>query len=179
MIPSSVRLAVALALALAAVPAPAHVLFADPAATADAYYTGFLRVGHGCAGSPTLSIRVEIPAGVTVARPQPKPGWTIMVEKATLPAPVRADGVEVRERVTAITWSGRLEGDQFDQFGLMLKLPAAPGPLYFPTVQRCAAGREDWTMVPAAGQSPRALKMPAPVLNLTAGAGDPMRGMAM
>ena len=153
-------------LLISAVAAGAHIVLAEPQAKAGSYHAAFFRVSHGCAGSATLSIRVAIPAGIASAHPQPKPGWTLAVEKQG-------------ERVSAILWTGRLEDDQFDQFGVMLKLPAAPGRLYFPTVQRCDAGENDWTMIPAAGQSPHALKSPAPMLELTPAEGMPMDHMHM
>ena len=160
--------------------AQAHIVFAEPDAAAGGYYAGFLRVSHGCAGSPTLSVRVEIPPGIMIARPQPKPGWTLSVEKAPLAKPIQSEGGQlVRDRVTAITWSGRLDADQFDQFGVMLRLPDAPGALYFPTVQRCETGRNDWTMIPAAGQPWHAVKSPAPVLNVTSGHAAAMEHMKM
>ena len=37
----------------------------------------------------------------------------------------------IAQRVSAITWAGRLPADQFDQFGVMMKLPATSGALYF------------------------------------------------
>ena len=184
MSPKTISRAAALTSLALAGAAGAHITFADPGADpgakagakAGAYYAGFLRVSHGCAGSPTVSIRVAIPDSVSSARPQPKPGWTLSVEKAPLPKPVRAEGGgEVRDRVTAITWTGRLEADQFDQFGIMLKLPDATGPLYFPTVQRCAAGRTEWTTIPAPGQPWHSVDHPAPVLEVSAGGGDAMR----
>lgn len=177
--PAHVRLWLAAAALAGASAAGAHIVFAEPAATAGGYYAGRLRVSHGCAGSPTVAIRVAIPDGVGAARPQPKPGWTIAIDKAPLAAPVRSEGGEVvRERVVAITWSGRLPADQFDEFGLLLKLPATPGPLYFPTTQVCEAGSAAWTTIPAAGQAWHALKTPAPVLTLSA-APAPMAGMRM
>jgi uncharacterized protein YcnI len=150
-----------LALSLAASAAQAHITLAEPQAKAGSYHVAFFRVGHGCGNSATVSIRIAIPPEVASAHPQPKPGWTLSIEKAG-------------GRVTAIQWSGRLEADQFDQFGMMLKLPPAPGRLWFPTVQRCEAGEVDWTMVPVGGQSPHDLKSPAPMLELVPGDAMPM-----
>ena len=144
----------------------AHVTLEKTEAATGSYQVATIRIGHGCSGSPTVNLRIEIPEGPESVRPQPKPGWTLAVEKQG-------------ERVSAILWTGRLEDDQFDQFGVMLKLPAAPGRLYFPTVQRCEAGENDWTMIPAAGQSPHALKSPAPMLELTPAEGMPMDHMHM
>ena len=164
----------------AATAAHAHIVFAEPGATAGNYYAGFLRVSHGCAGSPTVSIRVEIPAAIASARPQPKPGWTLTVEKALLATPITSEGGgTVRDRVTAITWTGRLDADQFDQFGIMLKLPDAKATLYFPTVQRCEMGSNEWTMIPAAGQPWHSVKSPAPVLDVTTAAAASTHAMKM
>ena len=160
--------------------AAAHITFAEPAGQVGSYYVGLLRVTHGCAGSATLAIRVQIPAAITAVRPQPKPGWTLTIEHAPLATPLTGEGgVTVRERVTAVTWTGRLEADQFDQFGLMLKLPEAAGALYFPTVQRCETGATAWTTIPAAGQPWHSVKTPAPVLQVTGGDPQAMPSMPM
>ena len=65
-------------------PANAHIVFAEPSAAAGGSYVGFPRVSHGCKGSDTRSIRVEIPASILVTKPQPKAGWTLAVEKQPL-----------------------------------------------------------------------------------------------
>jgi uncharacterized protein YcnI len=149
--------------------AGAHVVFDQPQATAGGYYTGFLRVTHGCGNSPTVSVRVDMPAGVVSARPQPKPGWTLAIERAPLATPIKAEGgATITTRVTAITWTGKLAPDEFDQFGLSLKLPDAAGPLYFPTTQRCETGVNAWTAIPASPEQWHATPSPAPMLTLTA-----------
>lgn len=158
----------ALALALSSA-AAAHVVFAQPEVAPNSYYAGFLRVGHGCGASSTRAIRVEIPNGVNIARPQPKPGWTLEIERAPLETPIRGEGGhEITERVTAITWRGELPADQFDQFGIMMRLPAQPGPLYFPVTQTCASGEQRWTEIPPPGAAWHSVPHPAPVLTLAA-----------
>jgi uncharacterized protein YcnI len=158
--------ALTLAAAFSAVPhaAIAHIVFSEPEARAGGYYTGFLRVGHGCADSPTVALRVTIPEGVITARPQPKPGWTLKIDKAALAKPIPAEGGgEITQRVAAITWTGQLPVDQFDQFGISMKLPDTPGPLYFPVVQTCEHGENAWTVIaPDGAPTPR----PAPRLML-------------
>jgi uncharacterized protein YcnI len=154
---------------LAASSASAHVVLAEPSAKAGSAYVGTFRVTHGCDGSPTTALRIEIPEGIASARPQPKPGWTL--NKAR-------DG----GRVTAITWSGgHLPSDEFDEFSVMLKLPKDAGRLVFPATQTCEKGVERWNEVPQAGQDPHALKNPAPILTITAApaAMDGMPGMPM
>jgi uncharacterized protein YcnI len=147
-------LSAAILLATAPVMAQAHVT-ASPAAGAPGSYTAmFFRVGHGCsAGLATTALRVEIPDGLGSARPQPKSGWTLSIER---------DG----DRVAAVTWTGSLPDEQFDDFGLLLTLPKAAGPLYFPVVQSCGGTESQWTEIP---QAPgEALSHPAPVLRVTA-----------
>ena len=173
------RLFAAVMLLALVVPVTAHVTMSEPVAVAGSYYVGFLRVSHGCAGSPTITIHVTIPASIISAKPQPKAGWTIKIEKTALPVPIKGESGDIHERVSAITWTGRLDSDEFDQFGLMLKLPQEPGLLYFPTVQRCATGETDWTMIPAAGQPWHSVPSPAPVLEVKPTTPDAMTGMKM
>ena len=136
---------------------------------------------HGCAGSATTALRVEIPQSITVAKPQPKPGWTIDIEREPLTTPVKGEGGKMlTQRVKAITWrGGPLPDEDWDQFGVMAKLPDAPGKLYFPVIQTCQTGEDRWTEVPAPGETTR-LAHPAPVLTVTPKAApDPMAGMDM
>lgn len=147
---------------------PAHVIFAEPHASAGAYYAGFFRISHGCGDSDTVAVRISIPESVLSARPQPKPGWTVSIDRVPLAQPAMGEGGTVmRDRVASITWKGRLPSDQFDQFGVMMKLPDRAGPLYFPVVQTCVSGENDWVSIPKAGQEWHAVPYPAPVIELT------------
>ena len=138
---------------IAALPSTAagHVA-ADPGrASAGAYQAVVFRVGHGCGEAATTALRIEIPAEMASARPQPKPGWTLEIE--------RQDG-----KVTAVTWRGELPDDQFDEFAMLFKLPDQPATLYFPTVQSCGADESQWTEIPSAGER---ASHPAPALVVT------------
>lgn len=142
-----------MAAAFAALPglAAAHVA-ADPGrASAGAYQAVVFRVGHGCGEAATTALRIEIPTEMASARPQPKPGWTLEIE--------RQDG-----KVTAVTWRGELPDDQFDEFAMLFKLPDQPATLYFPTVQSCGADESQWTEIPSAGER---ASHPAPALVVT------------
>lgn len=153
--------------AMAATPAAAHIVMTPATATAGGYYAGTLRIGHGCDAAATTAVRVIIPEGVLVARPQPKPGWTVDVERVRLPTPQQVEGKPVTERVAAVTWRGALPAEQFDEFGLMLKLPAAQaGPLYLPVVQSCGAAEARWDQIPAPGAAWASVPHPAPVLDV-------------
>lgn len=159
------------ALALPAA-ASAHAVFAEDHAQAGAYFAGFLRISHGCGDSPTVAVRVELPASVVSARPQPKPGWNLEIERAPLPAPVTGEGGQpVTERVVAVTWRGKLPADQFDQFGLMMKLPDGAGPLFFPTTQTCEVGVNAWADIPPSAEAWRSVEHPAPMVVLAPAAG--------
>jgi uncharacterized protein YcnI len=156
------------------------VVLAPGEAPAKSYFFGAFRVGHGCAGAATTALRIEIPPEIVVAKPQPKPGWTLRIERAPLAQSIKGEGT-VAERVVAISWTGGvLPDDEWDEFGVSAKLPPTPGPLYFPATQSCGAAVERWTDIPAAGQDRHGLAHPAPVLTVTPTAGpDPMAGMKM
>jgi uncharacterized protein YcnI len=161
-----------------AMPAAAHVVLTVRSAPAGSYYTAAFEVGHGCAGSATTSLRVEIPAAILTAKPQPKAGWTLEIEREPLAAPVKGDGGEtLTTRAKAFTWRGRLPDDEFDAFAITAKLPSAPGVLVFPAVQTCEQGEARWVDTPVAGQ-PRPTH-PAPTLTITPGDNDGMAGMDM
>lgn len=165
--------ALPLALVLLAVPAiaSAHVTFVAADVQPGARAVEALRVSHGCDGSATTALRVEIPESVTVAKPQAKPGWTITVEHAPLKTPAKGEGGKtVTDRVSAITWTAKtsldkLPDDEFDDFAVMLALPNAAAPVYFPAMQICEKGSAAWTDIPV-GQAKSA--HPAPVIDLGA-----------
>lgn len=149
---------------LAQASASAHVVLSTPEARPNAYYVGEFRVSHGCGDSPTVAFRIEIPDGINIARPQPKPAWEIEIERSPLAAPVRTEYGEITERVSAVTWRGLLPSDQFDDFALLMKLPDRSGPIYFRALQTCEQGGRAWVEIPAVGQDSHDLENPAPVL---------------
>jgi hypothetical protein len=146
------RTAAALVALAVAAPAVAHVTVQPAEAPSGAYQVLRFGIGHGCGDkAATTALRVEIPAGVAVARPQPKPGWTLEI-------------VRSGEAVSAVVWRGALPADQFDEFVILTKLPGSGGPLPFPVIQTCEAAEARWVESRAPGQ-PRP-KFPAPVVTL-------------
>ncbi len=142
---------------LAATPAAAHVVAVQDTAKAGSYTAIAFRVGHACAaGDTTLKIRIEIPAGVASARPQVKPGWTYSLERPADP----------KAAPTAITYAGRLPDEAFDDFAVLMKLPATGDRLVFPVVQTCEKGESRWTDVPDPAKPDEKLSRPAPVVTL-------------
>lgn len=66
---------------LVAVPVSAHVTLEVPEAALGSGYEAVFKVPHGCAGSPTVMLRLQVPEGVIAVKPMPKPGWTLEVVK--------------------------------------------------------------------------------------------------
>lgn len=166
----ALRPALGLLAVLAAVQAPpvrAHVTLAEPEALAGSGYRAVFKVGHGCEGSAIRELIVHVPEGVRGAKPMPKPGWALTVEKEPLAEPYSWHGRTVREDVRRIRWSGGpLDDAHYDEFVAVVRLPEVPGRLHWRVTQRCLLGEIDWAEVPAPGQDRRALKAPAAWLDL-------------
>jgi uncharacterized protein YcnI len=162
--------------ALVAVPAArAHVTPSPARAAAGQTAIVGFTVGHGCEGSPTRQVSIQIPAGVTSARPRPKPGWRIAIKRGKLPEPVKDfAGNTVTTGVLEITWSGGpLPDAYFDTFEVRLGMPDTPGKtLYFKTVQRCVKGVHRWIELPLKGADEPEEPAPAVVLVRSAGGHD-------
>lgn len=158
-------------------PALAHVT-ADPAEAAPgSTFRTALRVPHGCNGQPTTAISVAIPDGIVSARAQAKPGWQVQTETRKLAQPVDlGHGRKGDSVVGAITWSGgSLASDLFDEFGLVLKLPDAPGAqIALAVTQRCGEQEIRWDQLAQAGQNPHALERPAALIRVS---GEPAASM--
>lgn len=155
---------------LTVTPAAAHVTLATGETPAGSYYKGVLRIPHGCDGKATRSVSVQIPEGVIGVKPMPKPGWTVTLTKGAYAKTYESHGKPVTDGVKEIVWSGNELGDDFyDEFAFTSFVTdafAAGQRVYFPTVQTCTEGEARWTEVPAAGQSTRDLKSPAPALRI-------------
>jgi periplasmic copper chaperone A len=163
----------ALLLALPGATASAHIVLETPQAKLGGSYKAVFKVPHGCEGSPTVEVRIDIPEGVIAVKPMPKPGWTIALTKGSYARSYALYyGEYLGEGVRQVTWTGGpLPDDYFDEFVLSTFIAgeAEPGRvIYFPVSQRCEAGEQHWSEIPEAGQSPHALKFPAPQLTLVA-----------
>ncbi len=160
----------ALAAACLSLPAHAHITLEKPDANAGQPYKGVLRVGHGCEGTPTISLSVQIPDGLAGVKPMPKAGWTLQTEQGAYPEAVTVSGQKLTSGTRRITWSGgRVLDSEYDEFVFVGQLaPGVSGALYLPAVQACEKGEQRWVEIPAAGQSARDLTYPAPVLRVAA-----------
>jgi uncharacterized protein YcnI len=131
-----------------------------------------LSVGHGCEGSSTTGLRISIPDAVTAVTPTRNPQWEVEKEVVTLDPPVTdSHGNTVTERVASVTYTTDtpLPDGYRDTVELSLQLPDAEGSsLAFPVIQTCQEGESAWIEVPAEGQDPEELELPAPAFVLTA-----------
>ena len=156
------------AAAATATPALAHVELATGKAPAGSSYRAVLVVPHGCAGSATVALRVQIPEGVVGSKPMPKPGWKVTTVVKKLAKPIEHEGATIIEDVREIDWTGGNLPDSFyDEFVFVAELPDAPRTvLHFPVIQECAKGTVRWIDIPAEGQSEDDVKAPAPALTI-------------
>jgi uncharacterized protein YcnI len=155
---------------LAASSAGAHVTLENRQATPASYYKAVFAVPHGCAGSPTIKIRVQIPEGVIAVKPMPKPGWSVETVKGKYSTSYALHGATITEGVREVTWSGgKLADDNYDEFVLATFLTGSLKPnttLYFPVVQECEQGMSRWIEIPQEGKSAHDSKSPAPGVKL-------------
>ncbi len=156
--------------ALAASPAHAHVTLESKQAAVGSYYKAVLAVPHGCAGSATIKLRVQIPEGVISVKPMPKVGWTVDVVEGKYSAEYQLHGNKIASGVKEVVWSGgKLADKHYDEFVMQTFLTDTLKPnttLYFPVVQECETGVNRWIEIPAEGAGHSEGKSPAPGLKL-------------
>jgi uncharacterized protein YcnI len=150
--------------------ASAHVTLDNRQATIGAGYKAVFAVPHGCAGSATTKIRVQIPEGVIAVKPMPKAGWNVEVIKGKYAAEYDFHGTKFSEGVKEVVWSGgKLPDDYYDEFVVSTFLTGALKPdtvLYFPTVQECEQGVSRWIEIPEGDHAAHESKWPAPGVKL-------------
>ncbi|ORX92503.1 hypothetical protein K493DRAFT_376781 [Basidiobolus meristosporus CBS 931.73] len=145
-------------------PAVSHITANPSAAYLNTYFQTAFRVPHGCSGSPTVKLTIDIPDGVINVAPHQIYNWTISIAYRPLFPPVISEGAVVNQTVSSVTYSGYLDPTCYEDFGISMKLPAqVPNSiLYFPAHQICVNGSTDWTNTPQSGQNAMSLPAPAP-----------------
>ncbi|RRC99431.1 DUF1775 domain-containing protein [Amphritea balenae] len=148
--------------------ASAHASLETKTAPVGSHYKAVMRIGHGCEGSSTHTVRIQLPPEVLRAKPMPKAGWTLETVKEKLDKPFDYYGKTINEDVREIIWSaGNLPDDYYDEFVFSAKLAGQPGQtIHLKTFQECSQGDLQWIEIPAEGQDPHDLKAPAPALKL-------------
>jgi uncharacterized protein YcnI len=153
-------------------PAGAHVLLdQDKPATVGADYKAVFIVPHGCAGSATVKLRVQIPEGVIVTQTEAKAGWSVEEVKGKFAGEYDVHGAKVSEGVKEVAWSGNKVPDKTrEEFVVDAFLSSALKPdtsLFFPVVQECEQGVSRWIEIPPDGAlHSHELKRPAPGVKL-------------
>ena len=162
-------------LAVGAAAASAHVGVDKEEITAGASTVLTFSVGHGCAGSPTSSMKFQVPEGVLNAQPLVKPGWEIAVEREQLATPVESShGDPQTDRVAVVTFTAdegnALPNEYRDTFSMSFRAPEAEGELFFKVVQGCETGENAWIEEwDGTGEEP---EHPAPSVKVVAAVAD-------
>lgn len=154
-----------LALAVAApLAASAHVHVDPGTVAAGSTETLTFAFSHGCDGSATTALVIDIPEGVGNATPVVQGGWTISREAG-------ADGIPTQVTFTSDTpvEDGLKATVSMD---VLFDESAAGTLLAFPVTQTCVEGETAWTQVAEDGEDPHDLDAPAPVVEVGAVATD-------
>jgi uncharacterized protein YcnI len=155
--------------------ASAHISV-DPTETAAGSSTVItFALPHGCDGSATTAIRIDIPEGIASVTPTAKPDWTVAEVEAELDTPTEdAEGNPVTTRTQTVVYTAGtpLADGLRDTFALSLPLPAdaAGKTLEFPVLQTCEQGETNWNETTVAGEDEPA--HPAPAITVTEATGD-------
>jgi uncharacterized protein YcnI len=163
-------------LVLGAAPASAHVFAEETEVAAGAFSQVTITVPHGCDGSPTRQLEIQIPEDVLSITPEVHPGWTIEVTSETLDTPITGShGESITERDAVVTLTAEpgneLPDDFRDSFTLGYQAPDTPGEtLFFKTIQTCVEGETAWIEeYTGEGEEP---EHPSPAVLVTEGSGD-------
>ena len=110
-----------------AAPAWAHVE-AEGTTDASGITTVTFSFTHGCAGSPTKQLSIQLPEGTTEVTPQNPSGWTSTVS------------------ATVLDWTGGpIPDTDKGEFVASMRIVGTKGTTVFlPTKQICVVGEEDW-----------------------------------
>ena len=144
---AAIAVAAGATLALAApMAASAHVSAGASSTAAGSYTIVTMSVPHGCDGSPTMKITIDIPEDILSVTPTVNPNWTIA--RTTEPLATAVD--DQTERTSQVIYTAIGDGlaaDQRDSFELSLRLPdgEAGEVVEFPVTQDCAVGQTLWT----------------------------------
>lgn len=164
-----------------AVAASAHVSIAEGAVEAGSYSILTFGVPHGCDGSATTEVAIQIPEGINAVTPTRNGLYTVEKVMEDLDTPITdSHGNEVTERVAQVVYTAAtpLPDGQRDAFDLSLQIPedAADTTLYFPTVQTCEQGETAWVQIPEEGQDGHDLDAPAPSVDVVAASDESAHG---
>jgi uncharacterized protein YcnI len=156
-------------------PAAAHVTVQPGEATAGGFATVAFQVPNERDDAETTQLEVTFPEEYPIrsVRVRPLAGWTANVQRAPLDEPIEAEGEEITETVSTITWSGgRIGVDEFERFEVSMgPLPEDAEQLVFRALQTYDSGEVvRWIeLTEEGGEEP---EHPAPTLQLVAADGE-------
>jgi periplasmic copper chaperone A len=158
--------------AMVASPASAHVLLEGKQAAVGSVYEAVFVVPHGCKGSATTKLRVQIPEGVIATEAKPASGWSVETVKGKYAGEYDYNGAKVSEGIKEVAWvGGKLPDKTRAEFVIETYLTDGLKPnttLYFPVVQECETGVSRWIEIPSDGAThSHEGKWPAPGVRLT------------
>ncbi|GAA1855720.1 YcnI family protein [Myceligenerans crystallogenes] len=153
--------------------ASAHVTVTPSGTAAGSYALLTFAVPHGCEGSGTTKVSIQMPEQIIAVTPSVNPSWDVENVMEELPEPVEdGHGGEYTERVAEVVYTAHdpLPDGLRDAFELSLKLPETEGEtLAFPVVQECEEGETAWVQPTQEGAAEP--EYPAPYFALTAAEG--------
>ena len=160
----------ALLVAIAA-PAAAHVTVNPNSATQGGFTKVSFRVPNEMDRANTTKLEVTIPTDTPVAFVSLKPvtGWTAKTENTVLKTPIKAEGGEITEAISKITWTAAgdaaIKPGQFQEFDVSLGPLPETDLMIFKALQTYSDGTVvRWIDEPAVGGAEP--ERPAPVLKL-------------
>lgn len=129
--------------------ASAHVSFIDPKPLIEGKsFKATFAIPHGCEGTPTTKVTIQIPEGVIGIKPMLKPEWKITTESKPFAKTYQQYGKSITEGVSTVTWEGILPDQSYDEFtitGYFAENAKNSNDIYFPVVQNCEVGEYLWT----------------------------------
>ncbi|GAB3122276.1 YcnI family copper-binding membrane protein [Glaciibacter psychrotolerans] len=165
------------ALLAVAVPlsASAHVSIDPSSASAGSYTVLTFALPHGCDGSATTAIAIDIPESIASVTPTVNQGWDVSKVAVERAKPIEdGHGNSITTRIGQIVYTAKtpLADGLRDTFALSLQLPAdaAGTTLEFPLLQSCEVGETLWNeSAKADGSEP---DHPAPAIAVSAAVAD-------
>ncbi len=169
---AALTLAAGVALALAApTAASAHVSASSDSTAPGGRALVTFSMSHGCEGSATTVVTIDIPESIATVAPTVYAGWSVEKVMVPLDEPIETEYETLTERVGQVVYTATdapLEDGYRAAFDLQLTLPEgeAGERIEFPTTQTCEVGTATW-----AGED-------APVVTLTDAVADDGHGSA-
>lgn len=160
-------------LALAIVlPASAHVGLSPSTTSAGSYSLLTFSFGHGCEGSGTTQLAIQIPEGIEVVRPAINALWTIETVTGPVASPEAGTPEAEHAPISEVVFTANepVPDGYYASVQIQVQLPdgSAGDVLAFPVIQTCETGETAWIQIAEEGQSEDDLDSPAPTLTLTA-----------